>query len=573
MWGRLFGTFILLSFLVPALLTCKNLSSSDDESDGEDAVGYAVTYDGNGATGGSVPVDSLKYAAGKTVTVKPNSGNLAKAGYAHDGWNTVSDGTGTTYSAGQTFAMGGANVTLYAKWKESLTALWARSVSSGDATSRFHAVTTDSSGNVYAVGIQEGTTTYTYGPGVTATAGNSPYNAVIVKYGPTGTVLWARVATTAPGTGGFYGVTVDSSGNVYAVGSQDGTSVFDYGSGKTAQGTCSFNSVVIVKYDADGNTLWAKSANGTNSCSFSAVTTDSSGNVYAAGVQEGDGLTYDYGDGVPIAGTWMASNALIVKYSSTGTTQWAKTVTTGPANSYFVGVAADASTYVYAVGTQETTGIFNYGGANVTGGASGNNAVIVKYDAATGVAVWNQSTGAGSIDSGFSDVAVDSSSGNVYAAGMQANGTSTYGGASVTGEGPLLVKYASGGTGTWARSVTGGGETGFSGVAVDSTGNVYCAGELGGTSPCDYGGATASGSYSGSNAVVVKYDSSGAAVRARSVSAGSNFSRFTGVAVVPGGDVFAAGIQMGSSAYTYGTGVSATGYNTNEHSVVVKYLR
>ena len=210
----------------------------------------------------------------------------------------------------------------------------------------------------------------------------------------------------------------------------------------------------------------------------------------------------------------------------------------------------------------------------MTGGASGNNAVIVKYDAATGGVSWNLSTGAGSIDSSFSDVAVDSS-GKAYAAGMQASGTNTYGDASVTGEGPLLVKYTSGGNGLWARSVALCGETGFNGVAVDSDGNVYCAGTVAGNSTYDFGGATATGSAAGStsNAVVVKYDYSGTAVRARSVSGASAFSNFTGIAVVPGGDVFAAGIQMGSSAYTYGTGVSATGYNTNEHSVIVKYLR
>ena len=77
---------------------------------------YTVTYDKNGATSGSIPTDATKYNSGAIVTVKTNSGNLAKTGYTFAGWNTKADGTGTTYTAGTgTFTIS-ANTTLYAKW-------------------------------------------------------------------------------------------------------------------------------------------------------------------------------------------------------------------------------------------------------------------------------------------------------------------------------------------------------------------------------------------------------------------------------------------------------------------------
>ena len=77
---------------------------------------YGVTYDGNGATSGTVPIDGTSYSSGASVTVKPNSGNLAKLGYTFGGWNTKADGTGTTYAAGSgTFNISAAT-TLYAKW-------------------------------------------------------------------------------------------------------------------------------------------------------------------------------------------------------------------------------------------------------------------------------------------------------------------------------------------------------------------------------------------------------------------------------------------------------------------------
>ena len=77
---------------------------------------YTVTYNGNGNTGGSVPVDSINYEQGQTVTVLGNTRNLVKTDYTFSDWNTSADGTGTSYTAGQTFPMGTANTMLYANW-------------------------------------------------------------------------------------------------------------------------------------------------------------------------------------------------------------------------------------------------------------------------------------------------------------------------------------------------------------------------------------------------------------------------------------------------------------------------
>jgi uncharacterized repeat protein (TIGR02543 family) len=74
-----------------------------------------VTYNGNGADTGSVPVDSTRYSASAAVTVAGNTGSLTKAGYTFAGWNTKNDGTGTTYTQGETFHLT-ASITLYALW-------------------------------------------------------------------------------------------------------------------------------------------------------------------------------------------------------------------------------------------------------------------------------------------------------------------------------------------------------------------------------------------------------------------------------------------------------------------------
>lgn len=77
---------------------------------------FTVTYKDNGSTEGDVPIDVFVYRQGDTVTVYGNSGNLVKDGYTFAGWSIVEDGNGTTYNQDQQFIMGGADVTLFAKW-------------------------------------------------------------------------------------------------------------------------------------------------------------------------------------------------------------------------------------------------------------------------------------------------------------------------------------------------------------------------------------------------------------------------------------------------------------------------
>lgn len=80
------------------------------------ATTYLVTYDGNGSTGGAVPVDPTRYEQGQSVTVLANSGSLTRTAFTFAGWSTQPDGGGSTYLPAQTFAMGAADTTLYAKW-------------------------------------------------------------------------------------------------------------------------------------------------------------------------------------------------------------------------------------------------------------------------------------------------------------------------------------------------------------------------------------------------------------------------------------------------------------------------
>ena len=79
---------------------------------------YTVTYNGNTNTSGIVPTDgSSPYTTGSTVTVLGNTGSpvLAKTDYTFSGWNTLANGSGTSYSPTNTFTIN-ANTILYAQW-------------------------------------------------------------------------------------------------------------------------------------------------------------------------------------------------------------------------------------------------------------------------------------------------------------------------------------------------------------------------------------------------------------------------------------------------------------------------
>jgi len=90
-----------------------------------------VIYNANGATSGSVPVDSQTYLPYTSATVFGNIGNLSKTGYQFAGWNTKPDGSGTTYSTNQSVSLGTVNFNLYVLWTPTYTVTYFGNGASG----------------------------------------------------------------------------------------------------------------------------------------------------------------------------------------------------------------------------------------------------------------------------------------------------------------------------------------------------------------------------------------------------------------------------------------------------------
>lgn len=78
---------------------------------------FVVTYNGNGATGGTVPVDGDSYYKDQSTSVLGNTGLLTRPGFDFVGWNTAANGTGTSYDEDDTLTFTSGSIELYAMWQ------------------------------------------------------------------------------------------------------------------------------------------------------------------------------------------------------------------------------------------------------------------------------------------------------------------------------------------------------------------------------------------------------------------------------------------------------------------------
>jgi uncharacterized repeat protein (TIGR02543 family) len=100
-------------------VTAKFEQEDTDPEITDPEIPYTVTYYGNNNDNdndyGTAPIDSQSpYSSGSEVTVL-DAGDLARAGYTFNGWNTEANGSGDSYEANSKFYITG-DIKLYAQW-------------------------------------------------------------------------------------------------------------------------------------------------------------------------------------------------------------------------------------------------------------------------------------------------------------------------------------------------------------------------------------------------------------------------------------------------------------------------
>jgi hypothetical protein len=427
--------YVAGNLIGPASFDFGNAVKPKAVSNGYD--GMLIKYDRSGTAQWAQIAEAGSNRTDFNAIAVDASGDIYVAGDIYGSPGTVDFGNGVMV----TTSVDGMSAILV-KYDSSGRAQLAKAVGDGPDQSSFKALAIDSKGNVYVAAGVDGTGTYDFGHGVTATGAatavdgftNMPATAVLLKYDPSGAAQWAVVVSGSPESS-FGSVAVDSSDNLYALGGIAGPGVYDFGNGVTAAGSNTRagggpftgeagGDSVLVKYDASGAARWARTSGGAG---FSSMAVDSEGSAFVVGAI-GSG-TYNLGHGVTVAGSVKDGSftgtagpqfLLTAKYDASGTAQWARTVHPGGSNSYLNCVAVDSSGNAYVGGAVHSTGNYDFAdGVVIASGTEGMGyyLALVKYDS-NGVAQWAQSsTNAGSSEDLFSSIYVDSA-GSVYASGL-----------------------------------------------------------------------------------------------------------------------------------------------------------
>ena len=257
------GFIGLLAFTV-ILSGCDSLVGG-----GDDNTTYTITYDANGADSGSEPSDQTK-TGGSDLTLSSNSGNLTRDGFTFAGWNTASDGSGTSYAAGGTYSAD-ADLTLYAEWAENYTVSYdANGAESGSAPSD----QTETEGSNSTLSSNSGNLTrdgFTFAGWNTASDGSGTSYAEGATYsGDADVTLYAEWAET-------YTVTYDANG------AESGSAPSDQTKTEESDLTLASNTgeLDIVGYQSFAGWNTASDGTGTSYAAGATYTADADLTLYA----------------------------------------------------------------------------------------------------------------------------------------------------------------------------------------------------------------------------------------------------------------------------------------------------
>lgn len=227
-----------------------------------------------------------------------------------------SDSSGNVYAVGQSFQDPTYFDIVTTKYNSAGILQWQRVLAASGSTSEYgNAIAVDSGNNVIVGGF-----------GITGGAAA----AVILKYNASGVLQWQRAFYQNTG---YYltiiqGVAVDASNNIYATGYwYDTQTVPPYNPNKYRRFT--------VKYDSSGTLQWQRELSGTGNEVGYAIAVDSSSNVYTIG-----------------SSASSSGGTVVVKYSSSGTLQWQRYISNTSLGGSDGGIACYGSSYGFtAIGS------------------------------------------------------------------------------------------------------------------------------------------------------------------------------------------------------------------------------
>ena len=308
-----------------AILFLGILVSCNNEGVVDDAFTVTVSFNGNGATSGSM--EAKKVGRGTDTRLEANA--FERTFYRFTGWNTASDGSGTAYTDEQSISSK-ENITLYAQWELDPIILtndlkaWTDGnyyTLNSDVTMSWFVVVTGDVTLILADGY-----TLTASMGIVVNEGNSltiegEGSGTLVSIGSGG---FAGIGGGIHGNGGaitINGGTVNATGNGGGAGIGGG----DGGNG----GVITINNGTITATGGDNGAGIGGGIHGNGGAiTINGGTVNATGKVGGAGIGRGDGGTSDgnltLGEGVVMKVGY--DNSYWDDYDGTNRRQYMKTV-------------------------------------------------------------------------------------------------------------------------------------------------------------------------------------------------------------------------------------------------------
>jgi hypothetical protein len=443
---------------------------------------------------------------------------------------------------------------------------WAKSMGGPGSYNLGKAIVVDSSGNVYTTGNFTGTVDFDPSSGVynltaDASMGTSYDDVFISKIDSSGNFLWAK-RIGGSGYDHSSGMAIDTAGNIYMTGSFQGTVDFDPNGGilNLISGSLGTTGIFVLKLDAFGNMVWAKSMGGSSMANGLSIAVDASENVYTTGGFINT-VDFDPGPGVfnmtayPTSGN---SHMFVSKLDILGNFVWAKNIggTTSVDDIFGGSIAVDplgniytTGTFVYTIDFDPSPGTYNITSDSVAGGSQ--DFFILKLDN-SGNLLWAKGMGGPNFDGGVSlfvdavsDVCV---TGNFTGLVDFDPGAGTVNLNSTTGGGVFILKLSSSGNFVWAKNIQGGVEF----LSTDLLDNIYVTGYFNGTGDFDPSPAIYNLTSAGlADVYIVKLNNLGSFVWAKSVGGLINDIGYSSV------------IDKYSNVYTTGNFLGTADFNPN----------
>lgn len=337
----------------------------------------------------------------------------------------------------------------------------------------------DASGNVYTIGFFSNTVDFDPGPAIFNLSSSGNTDIFISKIDPLGNFVWAK---RIGGTGTDYGLSleVDNFGDVYTTGAFSSTVDFNPNTGIfNLIETGGSLDIFILKLDALGNFVWAKSIGDISFDRGMAIALDASNNVYVTGYYQGNNVDFDPGIGT----SYLMSNGddvFILKLNVSGNFVWANSIP-GSGSDLPTCIKVDVSGNVIVSGVFSGTANFDPNGSSFSLTSSSPMDLFILKLNSLGNFVWVKRMG-GSDFTSSSSLTTDNLD-NIYITG-QFGGLSDFDpdisnvynmSGSLSGDG-FISKLNSSGNFVWAKKFGSAGEEAGNSIVLDALNNIYVTG-------------------------------------------------------------------------------------------------